>query len=71
MPDPSPLTIGALALVALAAGTIDAIAGGGGLSVTPPLSACAVSRNSACSPRRSSSDRHFTSGRCGKSFAAK
>jgi uncharacterized membrane protein YfcA len=37
MPDLSPLAIGALVLVALAAGLIDAIAGGGGLLTVPAL----------------------------------
>jgi uncharacterized membrane protein YfcA len=37
MPELSPLTIGALTLVALAAGLIDAIAGGGGLLTVPAL----------------------------------
>ncbi len=42
MPDPSPATIGLLALVALAAGTIDAIAGGGGLLTVPALLAAGL-----------------------------
>ncbi len=42
MPDPSPATIAVLALVALAAGTIDAIAGGGGLLTVPALLAAGL-----------------------------
>jgi uncharacterized membrane protein YfcA len=42
MPDLSPGAIGALALVALAAGTIDAIAGGGGLLTVPALLAAGL-----------------------------
>jgi uncharacterized membrane protein YfcA len=41
-PELSPLTIGALTLVALAAGTIDAIAGGGGLLTVPALLAAGL-----------------------------
>ncbi len=41
-PHLSPLAIGALALVALAAGTIDAIAGGGGLLTVPALLAAGL-----------------------------
>ncbi len=42
MPDLSPTTIGLLALVALAAGVIDAIAGGGGLLTVPALLAAGL-----------------------------
>ncbi len=42
MPDPTPLQIALLALTALAAGTIDAIAGGGGLLTLPALLAVGI-----------------------------
>ena len=42
MPDLSPATIGALTLVAFAAGVIDAIAGGGGLLTVPALLAAGL-----------------------------
>lgn len=42
MPDLTPLTIAALALVGLVAGTIDAIAGGGGLLTVPALLAAGL-----------------------------
>ncbi len=42
MPTPSPLTIAALALVAFAAGLVDAIAGGGGLLTVPALLAAGL-----------------------------
>lgn len=42
MTDPSPIAIAALALVALVAGTIDAIAGGGGLLTVPALLAAGL-----------------------------